>query len=80
MDTTASPVYQGGPVSPVTAVTTWIYPYLAAVIQSQAGVCGVTKVTVERDVTAALKVSLETLSQQKTANVSKHTYYIYIFI
>lgn len=76
MDTTASPVYQEDPVSPVTAMTTWIYLYLAAVIQSRASVCGVAKATAEWLVTAALKASMETLSQQKTAYVSNQIYYI----
>lgn len=71
MDTTASPPCQGVPASPVIAMATWTYPYLAAVIQSQASVCAAVKVMVAQIATVALKVTLGMPSQPKTANVSK---------
>lgn len=73
MDTTASPLCQGVPASPVIAMATWTYPYLAAVIQSQASVCAVAKVMAAQLATVALKVTMEMPSQQKTASVSKPT-------
>lgn len=72
MDITASPLCQEAPASPVIAMATWTYPYLAAVIQSQASVCAVAKVMAVGIATVALKVTMETPSQQETANVSKH--------
>lgn len=72
-DTTASPPCQGAPASPVIAMATWTYPYLTAVIQSQASVCAAIEVTVGQLATVALKVTMEMPSQPKTANVSKST-------
>lgn len=73
MDTTANPLYQEAPASPVIAMATWTYPYLAAVIQAQASVCAVAKGMVGQHATVVLMVTMEMLSQQKTANVSKPT-------
>lgn len=67
-DITASPLCQEAPASPVIAMATWTYPCLVAVIQSQASVCAVAKVMVVRLATVALKVTMETPSQQETAN------------
>lgn len=71
MDTMASPPCQGDPASPVIAMATWTYPYLAAVIQSQASVCAAVKVMAAQLATVALKVTMGMPSQPKTANVSK---------
>lgn len=71
--TTAGPLYQETPASPAIATATWTYPYRAAVIQSQASVCAVGRVTVGRCATVALTVTTGMLSRQKTANVSRRT-------
>lgn len=73
MDTTASPPCQEAPASPVIAMATWTYPYLAAVIQPQASVCAAVKVMEAQLATVALKVTMEMPSQPKTASVSKPT-------
>lgn len=71
MDTSASHLCQGVPASPVIAMATWTYPYLAAVIQSLDSVCAVDRAMAAPIATVVLKGTTETPSQQKTASVSK---------
>lgn len=73
MDTSASHLCQGVPASPVIAMATWTYPYLAAVIQSLASVCAVDRAMAAPIATVALKGTMETPSRQKAASVSKQT-------
>lgn len=71
MDIMADRLYQEAPASPVIAMVTWTFPYLAAVTQSQADASTAAKVMAAWLATVALKDSLETPSRQKTASVSK---------
>lgn len=68
MDTSASHLCQGVPASPVIAMATWTYPYLAAVIQSLASVCAVDRAMAAPIATVALKGTMETPSRQKAAS------------
>lgn len=69
--TLASRLFRAAPASPVIATAIWTCPYLAAAIQSLASVSAAVKATEARAVAVAPKVTMETPSPPKTANVSR---------